>query len=95
MVATETVTAWRGVTDGVLSGGLDSGAGGGCFIATAQYTDQHDWLQPIFRILQMPLIGMSYILRTSVAGIIIMGFLIAIGILSCYSLIYRRRKYQV
>jgi hypothetical protein len=64
---------------GAATGGLDSGAGGGCFIA----------------ILLMPLVGMSYILRTSLAGIILMGFLLAIGILSCYSLVYRRRKYQV
>jgi hypothetical protein len=92
-----------GVANGVIvdpggvasTGGLDSGAGGGCFIATARHTERHNWMKPIVRVLLMPLVGMSYILRTSLAGIILMGFLLAIGILSWYSLVYRRRKYQV
>jgi hypothetical protein len=85
-----------GVTDGVLSGGLDSGAGGGCFIATAQHTDQHDWLQPIVRILLMPLVGISYVLmRASLATTILLVFMLVISVLSLYALVYKRRKYQV
>jgi len=99
-----------GVVGAASTGGLDSGAGGGCFIATAaygsyvepqlklnaaKYSEEHSWLKPIVHFLLMPLVGMSYILRTSLAGIILMGFLLTIGILSWYSLVYRRRKYQI
>jgi len=107
-VTVELQDGGHGDSDGVANGvivdpggvagaatGVDSGAGGGCFIATAKHTERHDWLQPVVRVLLMPLVGMSYILRTSLAGIILMGFLLAIGILSWYSLVYRRRKYQV
>jgi hypothetical protein len=82
---------------GAATGGLasDSGVGGGCFITTAKHTDRHDWLQSIVHVLMMPLVGMSYIVRTSLAGIILIGFLVAIGFLSWYSLVYRRRKYQI
>jgi hypothetical protein len=84
-----------GVAGAAATGGLDSGAGGGCFIATAKHYERPNWLQPLLRVLLMPLVGMSYIVRTSVAGIILMVFLLSIGILSWYSLVYRRRKYQV
>ncbi|PNV86216.1 MAG: hypothetical protein C0610_07830, partial [Desulfobacteraceae bacterium] len=96
---------------GAASGGLDSGAGSGCFIATAALDsyvephvklqaasyleEQHDWLKPIVRILLMPLVGVSYILvRTSLAVMILVGFLLIISAISFYTVIYRRRKYQ-
>jgi len=121
---------------GVISG-ADSGAGGGCFIATAAFgsyleprvmllkefrdrylltnspgkrfvkayyqygphaanhVEEHDWLKPIVRVLLMPLVGISYILvRTSLAGIVLMSFLLVISILSWYSMIYRNRNHQ-
>jgi PKD repeat protein len=75
---------------GAASGG-DIGAGGGCFIATAaasdsyvephaklqaeKYSEDHDWLQPIVRILLMPLVGL----------------LLIISLFSFHTLIYRRR----
>ncbi len=93
---------------GAASGGLDSGAGGGCFIATAsfgsyvephvnlqaeKYSEEHDWLQPIVRILLMPLVGVSYILvRTSLVTMILLGFMLIISVLSFYSLIYKGRR---
>ncbi|MGB6378503.1 MAG: choice-of-anchor U domain-containing protein, partial [Syntrophobacteria bacterium] len=96
---------------GAASGGLDSGAGSGCFIATAALDsyvephvklqaasyleEQHDWLKPIVRILLMPLVGVSYILvRTSLAVMILVGFLLIISAISFYMVTYRRRKYQ-
>jgi len=54
----------------------------------ARYTEEHDRLEPIVLLLLMPLAGMSYLVRTSRAGMILMGFLLAIGILSWYSLVY-------
>jgi hypothetical protein len=96
---------------GAASGGLDSAAGGGCFIGTAafdsyvephvklhaaKYSDEDDWLKPIVRVLLMPLVGVSYILvRTSLVTIILLGFLLIISLISFYTVIYRRRKYQV
>ncbi|MDH3557930.1 MAG: putative Ig domain-containing protein, partial [Deltaproteobacteria bacterium] len=96
---------------GAASGGLDSGAGSGCFIATAALDsyvephvklqaasyleEQHDWLKPIVRILLMPLVGVSYILvKTSLAVMILVGFLLIISAISFYTVTYRRRKYQ-
>jgi hypothetical protein len=99
-----------GVAGAAASGGLDSGAGGGCFIATAaldsyvephvklqaaSYLEEHDWLKPIVRILLMPLVGISYILvRTSLATMILVGLLLIISAISFYTLIYRKGKYQ-
>jgi hypothetical protein len=81
---------------GAATGGLDSGAGGGCFIATAQHTERHSWLEPIVRVLLMPLVGISYVLmRTSLATIILLAFMLIVSVLSFYALIYKRRKYQV
>jgi hypothetical protein len=93
---------------GAASGGLDSGAGGGCFIATAafdsyvephvklqtaSYLEEHDWLKPIVRILLMPLVGVSYILvRTSLATVILLGFMLIVSVLTSYSLIYKGRR---
>jgi hypothetical protein len=95
---------------GAASGG-DIGAGGGCFIATAasdsyvephaklqaeKYSEDHDWLKPIVRILLMPLVGISYILvRTSLVTMILLGFMLIVSVLSFYAVIYKRRKYQV
>jgi hypothetical protein len=77
-------------------GGLDSGAGGGCFIATARSTEGHSWLKPIVRVILMPLVGINYVLmRASLATSILVGFLAIVSILSWYGLIYRRRKYHV
>ena len=57
--------------------------------------DEHDWLQPIVRILLMPLIGVNYILvRTSLVTMILLGFMLIISVLSFYSLIYRKRKFR-
>jgi hypothetical protein len=101
-----------GVAGAAATGGLDSGAGGGCFIATsafgsdeeephvelhaASYTEEHDWLQPIVRVLLMPLVGISYILtRTSLVITILVSFLLIISLISFYTVIYRRRKFQV
>jgi hypothetical protein len=43
----------------------------------------------------MPLVGVSYILvRTSFAVTILVGFLVIISLISFYTVIYRRRKYQ-
>ena len=76
--------------------GLDSGAGGGCFIATLKHTERKQWLQPIVRVLLMPLGGMSYnIVRTSLGTIILLSFVLIVSVLSFYVLIYRRKKYQV
>ncbi len=88
--------------------GLDAGAGGGCFIATAafgsvaesnlklhaaSYIEEHDWLKPIVRILLMPLVGVSYILvRTSLATVILLGFMLIVSVLTFYSLIYKGRR---
>jgi hypothetical protein len=96
---------------GAATLGADSGAGGGCFIATAafgsdvgpqvklhaaSYNDGHDWLKPIVRVLLMPLVGVSYILvRTSLATMTLLGFMLIISLISFYTVIYRRRKYQV
>jgi hypothetical protein len=81
---------------GAASGGLDSGTGGGCFIATAKHTERHDWLKPIIRLLLMPHAAISYILvRTSLSAIILLGFMLIVSVLSFYTLIYKRRKYQV
>jgi hypothetical protein len=94
---------------GAASGGLDSGGGGGCFIATAALDsyvephvklqaasyleEQHDWLKPIVRILLMPLVGVSYILvRTSLATVILLGFMLIVSVLTFYSLIYKDRR---
>ena len=118
-VTVELKDGGHGDSDGVANGvivdpggvvgaatGADSGASGGCFIATAafgsdeephaaSYTEEHNWLQPIVRVLLLPLVGVSYILvRTSLAGIILLGFLLVISILSWYSLVYKWRKYQ-
>ncbi|MDH3852055.1 MAG: PKD domain-containing protein, partial [Deltaproteobacteria bacterium] len=96
---------------GAATVGADSGAGSGCFIATAALDsyvephvklqaasyleEQHDWLKPIVRILLMPLVGVSYILvRTSLAVMILVGFLLIISAISFYTVTYRRRKYQ-
>jgi PKD repeat protein len=107
-VAVELQDGGHGDSDGVANGvivdpggvvgaatGADSGAGGGCFIATAKHTGQHDWLQNIVRVLLMPLVGMSYIMRTSLATIILLAFMLVVSVLSFYALIYKRRKYQV
>ena len=63
---------------GAATGGLDSGSGGGCFIAAAvspdssgepslkrnaaNFLEKHDWLKLIVRVLLIPLVGISYIL---------------------------------
>jgi hypothetical protein len=96
-----------GVAD-AASGGLDSGAGGGCFIATAafdsyvephvnleaeKYREDHDWLNPIVRILLMPLVGVSYILmRAPLASGILFGCILILSALSFYALIFRGRR---
>jgi len=51
--------------------------------------------QASLRFEERPLVCVSYILvRTSLVVIILSGFLLIIGMLSWYSLIFRRRKYQ-
>jgi hypothetical protein len=93
-----------GSTGGVDSGG----GGGGCFVATAalgsdvepraklhaaSYIEEHDWLKPIVRILLMPLVGVSYILiRTSLATVILLGFMLIVSVLTSYSLIFKGRR---
>ncbi|MGB6282457.1 MAG: hypothetical protein WBG91_19775, partial [Syntrophobacteria bacterium] len=94
---------------GAATAGADSGAGSGCFIATAALdsyvephvklqaasylAEQHDWLKPIVRILLMPLVGVSYILvRTSLATVILLGFMLIVSVLTFYSLIYKGRR---
>ncbi len=122
-VTVELKDGGQGDSDGVANGVIvdpsgvvesvaaDSGAGGGCFIATAasgtyiephvklhtaSYIEEHDWLQPIVRVLLTPLAGVSYILvRSSLATLILLGFMLIISVLSIYALIYRRKKYQV
>jgi PKD repeat protein len=82
---------------GAATGGLgaDSGAGGGCFIATAKHTEHHDWLQPIIRILLIPLIGVSYILtRTSLLITILVGFLLIISLISFYTVMYKGTRHK-
>jgi hypothetical protein len=92
------------------SSGLDSGTSGGCFIATAafdahvepqvtlktaSYLEEQDCLKPIVRVLLMPLVGVSYILiRTSLATVILLGFMLIVSVLTFYSLIFggRRRR---
>jgi hypothetical protein len=84
-----------GVASATSGGVADSGAGGGCFIATASHTENHDWLESLVRILLMPLVGVSYILtRTSLVITIVVGFLLIISLISFYMVIYRRRKFQ-
>jgi hypothetical protein len=81
---------------GAATGGLDSGAGGGCFIATAEHTGQHNWLQAIVRVLLMPLVGISYVLmRASLATTILLVFMLIVSAFTFYALVYKRRKYQV
>jgi hypothetical protein len=107
-VTVELQDGGHGDSDGVANGvivdpggvvgaatGADTGAGGGCFIATAKHNERQDWLQPILHVLHMPLVGMSYILRTSLATIILLAFMLVVSVLSFYALIYKRRKYQV
>jgi hypothetical protein len=85
-----------GVAGAASTGGLDSGAGGGCFIATAKHTERHDWLETIVRILLMPLVGVSYILtRTSLVITILVGFLFIISLISFYTIIIYRRRTKV
>jgi hypothetical protein len=97
-----------GVAGAASTGGLDSGGGGGCFVATASFTsdaephlnlhaasyiEEHDWLKPIVRILLMPLVGVSYILiRTSLATVILLGFMLIVSVLTSYSLIFEGRR---
>ena len=92
------------------AGGVDSASGGGCFIANAafgsdlepqvrlqaaSYLAEHDWLKPIVRFLLIPLAGVSYILGdTTLAVTILLGFLVIISLISFYTIICRRRKYQ-
>jgi len=96
---------------GAATGGVDSGSGSGCFIATtafgsysepyvnlhaASYIEEHAWLKPIVRVLLMPLVAISYILmRTSLVTIILLAFMLIVSVLSFYALIYKMRKYQV
>jgi hypothetical protein len=110
-VTVELQDGGHGDSDGVANGvivdpggvagavtGADSGAGGGCFIATAKQNERQgqDWLQSIVRVILMPLVGISYILmRASLATTILLGFMLVITVLSLYALIYKRRKYQV
>jgi hypothetical protein len=91
-------------TGGLDAGGV----GGGCFIATAafgsvaepklqqhaaSYLEEHDWLKPIVRVLLMPLVGVSHILvRTSLATVILLGFMLIVSVLTSYSLIYKGRR---
>jgi len=85
-----------GVVGAASTGGLDSGAGGGCFVATAKHTEQNGWLKPIVRVILMPLVGISYVLmKASLATTILLGFMLVISVLSLSALIYKRRKYQV
>jgi len=100
-----------GVASAAATAGLDSGVGGGCFIAAtsygshvephaelqaAKYIGGNDWLKPIVRVLLMPLVGISYILmRTSLATIILLAFMLIVSVLSFFTLIYKRKKYQV
>jgi hypothetical protein len=121
-VTVELKDGGHGDSDGVANGvivdpggvvdaatvGADSGAGGGCFIATAafgsdvgpqvklhaaSYNDGHDWLKPIVRILLMPLVGVRYILvRTSLVTVILLGFMLIVSVLTFYSLIYKGRR---
>jgi PKD repeat protein len=107
-VTVELQDGGHGDSDGVANGiivdpggvvgaatGTDSGASGGCFIATAKHTERNDWLKPIVRVLLMPLVGISYIVRTSLATIILLAFMLIVSVLSFYALMYKRRKYQV
>jgi len=107
-VTVELQDGGHGDSDGVANGvivdpggvvgaatGTDSGAGGGCFIVTAQHNERHNWLAPIVCVLLMPLLGMSYIVRTSLATVILLAFMLVVTILTFYALIYKRRKYQV
>jgi hypothetical protein len=66
-------------------------------LQAASYIKEHDWLkQPIVRALLMPLVGISYILvRTSLTTIILLAFMLLVSVLSFYTVIYRRRKYQI
>jgi hypothetical protein len=81
---------------GADSSVLDSGAGGGCFIATAKHTERHNWLQPIVHVLIIPLVGVSYILvRTSLATIILLAFMLIVSVLSFFTLIFRGTRYKV
>ena len=73
---------------GAATGGLDSGSGGGCFIAAAasrdssgqpnlklsaaNFVEKHDWLKPIVRFLFIPLVGISYILGRTSVGNILL-----------------------
>ena len=61
--------------------------------AASYLEEQHDWLKPIVRILLMPLVGVSYILvRTSLATVILLGFMLIVSVLTFYSLIYKGRR---
>jgi hypothetical protein len=99
-VTVELKDGGHGDSDGVANGvivdpggvvdaatvGADSGAGGGCFIATAafgsdvgpqvklhaaSYNDGHDWLKPT---------------------VILLGFMLIVSVLTFYSLIYKGRR---
>ena len=73
---------------GAATGGLDAGAGGGCFIATAKTNQRHNWLKPIVRVILMPLVGInSVLMRAFLATMILLVFMLIISVLSLYALI--------
>jgi hypothetical protein len=69
---------------GAASGGLDSGAGGGCFIATAAFGSYME-PKPLVRLALAPLVGLSYVLvKGSLALFIPVGLVLFIFILVYY-----------
>jgi PKD repeat protein len=91
-VTVELKDGGQGDSDGVANGVIVDPGG----VVGAATVGADDWLKPIVNVLLMPLVGVSYILvRTSLVVMILVGFLLIISAISFYTVIYRRRKYQV
>ncbi|NIQ90403.1 MAG: hypothetical protein GWN93_15790, partial [Deltaproteobacteria bacterium] len=86
---------------GASADGLDTGAGGGCFIASATLGPSmepnlklhaassnggNDWIKPIAYIHLRPLVGISYmVVRTSLATIILLAFILIVSVFAFYA----------
>ena len=86
---------------GASANGLDPGAGGGCFIASATLGPSmepnlklhaassnggNDWIKPIACIHLRPLVGISYmVVRTSLATIILLAFILIVSVFAFYA----------
>jgi hypothetical protein len=93
-----------GLDAGAGGGCFISSAAFGSYVAphvklhAASYNDGHghDWIKPIVRALLIPSVSLSYIVvNTSLATMILLGFILIISLLGFYMVPGHKRKYQV